>query len=172
MKPFRFDRTGALRRRGLSLTEVVVSTFLVGVLLVAAMRTVSGSVRASLANARSGCGLALAQELMSEIVTAQYVEPDEAPTFGPEASETGGNRGLFDDVDDYHNWDASPPQNVDGTVIPDRVGWRRTVAVEYLDPNDLTTTVGSDQGVKRITVTVIREGSAEVRLIAIRTDTQ
>ncbi len=123
-----------------------------------------------MSNADSGCGLALAQELMSEIIIAEYIEPDEASVFGPEASETGGNRSLFDDVDDYHNWDASPPQDTDGTVIPDRAGWRRTVTVEYLDASDLTMTVGGDQGVKRITVTVTRSGNTVAQLIGIRTD--
>ena len=76
------------RFRGFSLLEVVISTFLVGVLLIAALRTVGSSATASLSNADSRLGLALAQDLMSEIIGAEYAEPDEAPLFGPEASDT------------------------------------------------------------------------------------
>ena len=158
-------------RRAFSLVEVVIATIIMGVLLVAAMQTVGHSVRAERSNADGCIGFRLAQQLMSEVLTTKYVEPDETPTFGPEATEIGGTRSEFDDVDDYHTWSASPPQQQDGTEIPDRAEWRRTVTVEYVDANDLTTTVGSDQGVKRITVVVKRSDKTVAQLSGIRTDT-
>jgi prepilin-type N-terminal cleavage/methylation domain-containing protein len=158
-------------RQAFSLVEVLIATMIMGVLLVAAMQTVGSSVRAETSNADRCQGLWLAQELMSEILVAKYVEPDETPTFGPEALETGGTRSAFDDVDDYHGWNASPPENQDGTEVPDRANWRRTVTVEHVDPGDLTTAVGTDQGVKRITVTVKRNDKTVAQLVGIRTDT-
>lgn len=157
--------------RGFSLIEVVVATLIMGVLLVAAMQTVGNSVRAEMHTADRCQGFWLAQELMSEVLAARYVEPEETPEFGPEPLETGGTRSDFDDVDDYHNWTASPPENPDGSQIPDLADWQRTVVVEYVDANDLTTAVGIDQGVKRITVTVKRNGETVAELTGIRTDT-
>ncbi len=159
-------------RRGLSLLEVVISTFLVGVLLVAAMQTVAGSAKASLSSAARGIGLGLAQELMSEIMAARYAEPDETPVFGPEPSESTGSRSALDDVDDYHNWTASPPQERDGTEMPDRDGWQRSARVEYVSPSDLAATVADDHGVKRVTVTVSHRGETIAELVAVRTDTE
>ena len=158
-------------RRAFSLVEVVIATIIMGVLLVAAMQTVGHSVRAERSNADGCIGFRLAQQLMSEVLTAKYVEADETPAFGPEASETGGTRSAFDDVDDYHNWAASPPQLQDGTEIPDRDDWQRGVIVKYVNPNLLTQTIATDLGVKRITVTVTRNGNVVATLVAVRTDT-
>ena len=56
------------RRRGLSLVEVVVATTLVGVLLVAATKTLGQVVRGRTAASDTTRGLLLAQELMAEVV--------------------------------------------------------------------------------------------------------
>ena len=155
-------------RRGFSLAEVVVATLIVGIMLVAAMKTVGASVRGRIAMANRERGFLLAQQLMSEILQADYAEPDESAVFGPEASETGGTRAAFDDVDDYHNWTASPPQEKDGTPIPDRADWQRTVTLEWVNANLLTEVIGGDQGVKRITVTVSRNGQVMASLVTVR----
>jgi prepilin-type N-terminal cleavage/methylation domain-containing protein len=158
-------------RRAFSLIEVLVATAIMGGLLVAAMQTVGNSVRAERSTADSCHGLWLAQQLMAEVRAAKYGEPDETPAFGPEALETGGTRGAFDDVDDYDQWSASPPEDSDGTEIPDRVGWQRKVTVDYVNANDLSAVVGVDQGVKRITVVVQRKGNTVAEVTGIRSDT-
>jgi hypothetical protein len=150
--------------------EVVISTFLVGMLLVTALSTVAASIRAGISTADNTTAHWLAQGLLAEILTAAYSEPDAAPGFGPEVSETGGTRSAFDDVDDYHAWDASPPENRDGTPIPGRIGWRRRVTVEYVNPDNLPVPVGTDRGIKQITVTVERNGTTLAQLVGIRTD--
>ncbi len=155
-------------RRAFSLAEVVVATFIVGVMLVAALRTVGSAARGRVAMANHERGVLLAQQLMSEILQADYVEPDESPVFGPEAGETGGTRGAFDDVDDYHGWTASPPQAKDGTALPGRADWERSVTVERVNEDLLTQVVDVDKGVKRITVTVSRGGQAYATLVTVR----
>jgi prepilin-type N-terminal cleavage/methylation domain-containing protein len=159
------------RRGAFSLIEVLVATGIMGVLLVAAMQTVGHSVRAEQSNAETCHGLWLAEQLMAEVLAARYGEPDDAATFGLDASEITGTRSAFDDVDDYNNWTASPPQDRDGTEIPDRSRWQRTVVVEYVSPDDLSTTLLSDHGIKRITVTVRRSGTTVANATAYRTDT-
>lgn len=155
-------------RRAFSLAEVVVATLITGIMLVAALRTVGASVRGRIAMANRERAVLLAQQLMAEILQADYAEPDEPPVFGPEASETGGTRAAFDDADDYHNWTASPPQEKDGTPIPDRADWQRTVTVKWVNDSLLKQVVATDKGVKRITVTVSRGGQVVASLVTVR----
>jgi hypothetical protein len=79
--------------------------------------------------------------------------------LGPEAGEaTGGTRANFDDVDDYNGWSASPPVNKEGTPHANASEFMTSVTVDYVDPDDLTHAVGSEMGVKRIGVTVTKDG--------------
>ncbi len=153
-----------------SLLEAVVSTLLIGLLLVAAMRTAGSSARASLANAHYAAAVLLAESLMSEVLALPYADPDESPVFGPEGAEETGDRSALDDVDDFHGWSASPPQEPDGTPLAGYEGWRRTVSVEFVNPQDLLQTSAEDKGIKRITVTVEHDGRTLAQLVGIRTN--
>lgn len=169
-----YSRTARVRYRlktntAFSLAETVVSVALVGGLLVVALNTVGDTTLGRQKMGDRGRGQLLARDLMTEILRQVYEDPDDSPTFGPETSESTGSRAGFDDVDDYSGWSASPPQKKDGTQIPDRTEWQRSVAVEYVDANGLTTVVGSDEGVKRITVTVTRNDVVVSSLVGVRT---
>jgi hypothetical protein len=107
---------------------------------------------------------------MTEILQGHYEEPNDTVTFGPEPSETGGTRAAFDDVDDYHNWSATPPQDPDGTAISDLAGWQRSVTVAYANPNNPKATVGDDRGLKLITVTVTSSAGEQSTLTALRSN--
>lgn len=163
------EKQRARRRQGLSLLEVVISTFLVGMMVIGAMRCLGGSIRARMATANSVYARQLAQQLMTEIVNEDY-EDAASPTFGPEPGEAIGNRSLFDDVDDYHSWIHSPPRRRNGGPIPGSGGWQREVTVELVDPTDPGTDSGVDQGVKRITVVVRRNGADLCQLVSLRSD--
>lgn len=157
------------RGRALSMVETVISIAIVGVMMVAALNAVGASRLGQKKTGDRGKGALLAQQLMSEILRQHYVEPVDAPGFGRESSESGGDRAAYDDVDDYDAWTASPPQNKDGSVIPDLIGWQRSVEVDWVAPGDLQTPIGADQSVKRIIVTVSRDGVPVASLIAVRT---
>lgn len=159
-----------VRRKGaFSLAETAVSVFIVGVLVVAALNTVGAATVAQQAIGDRGKGELLAHDLMTEVLQQRYEEPDDTPTFGRESSESDGSREFYDDVDDYHAWNSSPPEYKDGTEIPDLSGWRRTVAVYWVDPSDLTNVIGADAGVKRINVTVTHNDKVMATIVAIRT---
>ena len=153
---------------GVTLIEAVLSIFIVSIMFVAVINTVGAMARSRQIQATQSSGPALGRQLMGEILQSQYVEPDEEAIFGPEASEAGNSRENFDDVDDYNNWSASPPQAKDGTDIPGLTGWQRSVTVQYAHPDNITDTVGSDQGLKRITVTVTDLRGAQTTLVALR----
>ena len=76
----------------------------------------------------------------------------------------------FDDVDDYDGWDSSPPESRDGASMANSTGWRRTVVVERVDPAAPMSTVASDKGLKRITVTVYQGATVASRLVALRSN--
>ena len=159
------------RRLGLSLIEVVVSTLLMGLILVAALRTVGASIQTGVDTADRGKAVMLAEHLLSEILQSDYIEPVETPLFGVETSEGGGTRELYDDVDDYDDWRASPPQFKDGTLLPDLNGWERKVLVYHLDPDSLQTSLADDddQGIKWIEVIIEYNGQELARLGTIQT---
>ncbi len=158
------------RRRGLSLVEVAVSAMLVGVMLVAAMRSVGAVFRTRLIAFQRQQGETLAHELMAEILQAYYEEPDQPPgSFGQDSGESGGgDRAAWDDVDDYNGWAASPPQSKDGTALPDADGWARFVNVDRVTSPNPETRSFSDTGLKRIEVEVASPSCETFTLKALR----
>jgi type II secretory pathway pseudopilin PulG len=166
----RTTRTSPTRREatGFTLIEAVMSILIVGLMLVAALNTVGASKVSRVRNAEQSLGPMLAQELMTEILNQNYMEPAGTLAFGLEG-EDPTVRTDWDDVDDYHGWSASPPQNRDGTVVSGTEGWGRSVAVSWADTADLNSTAGSPSGIKRIDVTVTRNGRTVTTLSSLRT---
>ena len=165
-----FQKRGCKRRRGFSLVEVAVSSLLVGLVLVGAMDCLGGVIRGHMNTSNAGRGPLLAGQLMTEILSQSYEEPVDPPTFGRESPESGVNRLVWDDVDDYDGWSATPPEYRNGNVIFNASGWQRDVTVELIDPTDPATVSGTDQGLKRITITVQHNGQVVTRLVALRSD--
>jgi len=156
------------RRRGLSLIEVSISTLLVGLVLVASMRSLGHVVRSRGTTSVNSRGLALAGQLITEILNTDYEDAGGSPEFGRESGEFGGDREDFDDVDDYDGWSASPPEDQDGNALPNSANWQREVTVQFVDPNNPATVSGSEQGLKRITVTVRLDGTIVAESTALR----
>ena len=141
-----------------TLVEVMMSVVVVAVMFVAALNTVGSTRLGEYKIAERNRGQLLAQALMAELLQRPYEDPSDPVVFGTETGEGTSNRTDFDDVDDYHNWSQSPPQRRDGTVLPDLNGWGRSAALVWVNPANLSQVVGTDQGLKRITVTVTHNG--------------
>jgi hypothetical protein len=148
-----------------------VSIAIVGLMLVAALNTLGASKIGTQKTGDRARAALLAQELMSEILQQYYEDPNvPAGSFGLRAAKVGdGSRALWEDVDDYDGWTASPPERKDGTVISGFVGWRRSVSVAWINPANLSQVNVSDTRVKRIIVTVTLDDAVTARLVAIRT---
>jgi hypothetical protein len=162
------SRTGP--RHGIALIEAVLSSVVIGLMFIAAMRLVTAA-RAGESDVEHRCLAAhLAAELMSEILSRPYADPDEVPLFGLEPGELGATRrSAFDDVDDYHGWIESPPQEPDGAARTYLVGWSRSAQVVLVNPAAPDEASLVDLGVKKITVTIARDGATLARLTALRT---
>jgi hypothetical protein len=151
--------------------EVAVSTVIAGMVLVMALRTVGSAAVGQFQNAQRSRAQLLAVELLTEISSQVYREPDDTPDFGPESGETtGGTRAAYDDVDDYFGWRASPPTDKAGAELSGLTGWERSVSVKWVDPDDLARAINSDEGVKRVTVSVSRDGVHLVSVATVVTD--
>jgi MSHA pilin protein MshD len=139
-------------RSGFSLIEVAISSILVGSILVAAMSTVGAVLRFRSSTSDSARAALLATDLLAEIQNQTYSDPNQTPVFGKESGET--TRSQFDDVDDYDGWTESPPKNRSGTNLTGFTGWARSVSVVRAQRNSPMQTAGSDEGLKRIRITV------------------
>lgn len=160
-------------RTGLSLVEVVVSTLLVGLVLAGAMQCLGGVLRGRTNAADAARAQHLAQQLMAEIVAQPYKDSSWLSYFGRELDElliSDGSRKRFDDVDDYVGWSSSPPEDQRGNDLPNLSGWRREATVAWVYPSDPATVSPTDRGVKRITVTVRRDGKTLATLVALRAE--
>lgn len=155
------------RRGGFTLVEAMFSMLIVSVMTVAVLNTLGSAATADRVHAAERRRPALAMELMAEVLATSYVDGSD-PVFGPETGEAGTSRADFDDVDDYHGWSSSPPEQRDGTAISGLTGWTRAVTVQYVSPTDVETTVGANQGLKRITVTVTDPQNRSTQVTAVR----
>ena len=164
---YRNNSSKARPRRALTLAEVIVSSLLVGFLIVAALNATGSVFRMRFAAAEIVDGNLLAEELAAEIMQASY-EDSTSPTFGLETGEGSSPRTDFDDVDDYDGWSTSPPQQKDGTPVPNATGWTRTVEVKRVTTSDPTVSIGNDKGLKRITVTVTAPSGRTYTYVTLR----
>jgi Tfp pilus assembly protein PilV len=156
--------------RAFTLIEAIGSVLIVAVMFVAVMATVGAARMSQYKMSGRSRGTVLVQDLMAEILQAAYEDPDTPGAFlGADVSETTSTRADFDDVDDYDGWYASPPQQQDGTVMPDLSGWSRQVGVVWINTSDTGTGVGAETGAKRISVTVKHNGMLMAHLVAVRT---
>ena len=153
--------------RAFSLVETVVASGIVGVMLVAALSTVGASGTGQFKLSRSERAHLLAVDMMSEILAQDYEDSMAPDSLGPEGDEIGVTRAKFDDVDDYLEWSASPPQTKDGTEFSELGAYRRTVTVEFVGWTNLDPAIGADQDIKRIIVTVRCDGAEMTSLVAI-----
>ncbi len=142
------------RHDGLTIVEVMVSSLLVGLVLVASLNTL-GNVSITRRNAVSlQVGPCLANHLMSEILQKAYADPETSnASIGLDASENSALRRTFDDIDDYDGWVQASPLRDDGTALGYAAGWKREVSVEHVDIETLATS-SSATGLKRIFVSV------------------
>lgn len=162
-----------IRRVGLSLAEVVVSTMLVGILMTAALTSVGSSARTTAVTAESGAAVLLARQMMDEIIVLPYEDPSQSPEFGLEFGESNSTstRTQLDDLDDYLNWNDSPPRLRDGTLQTNYSAWQRTVDVEKINDSDYSvrSDSSSDKGIRRITVRVTSPTGKITTLSCFRT---
>lgn len=163
----------ASRRRAVTLVEAVASLLVVAVMLTAAVATVGAARRAD-RNAQLALeGHLAADALLGEIISQPYEDATDL-TLGSGAGRTAaeaatGNRSLYNDVNDYDGWVASPPQRKDGTSISALSDWTEAVSINYLRPGEFDAGGSAALGVALVTVTLTSNHGARVERRAVRT---
>jgi MSHA pilin protein MshD len=156
----RFSLHRAKSRRGTSLIELTVATLLVGVLLCAVLTATGQALLAQRKSADRVAGQQLAETLLAEVLAKPYADPTGGLSIlGLDLLEVLLQEASYDDADDYHGHSETPPNAADGVAIPGYLGWSRSVAVIWVDAATLAP-VGTESGVKRVTVTVTAPGGA------------
>ncbi len=144
-------------RRGITMAETIVSTLLVGMVLVGTIQLVAPIVRSGSVMSDKLIATNLARELSEEIATKYFTSTltDDLEVLGPGPGET---RDTYDDIDDYHGINNSPPQLSDGRVMTHLGGWARVVKVSHVSLNDPNAESVTYTGLKRVTVSVTKDG--------------
>lgn len=148
------------------MAETIVSTLLVGMVLVGTIQVVGPTVRSGSVMADKLVASNLARELNEEISTKYFTSPllDDVDSMG---AAVGENRSTYDDIDDYHGVSNSPPQNSAGTPMAHLSGWSRVVKVVHVDLDDPSVESGSYTGLKRVTVTVSKDGVQLAQVVSL-----
>jgi hypothetical protein len=150
-----------------ALTAIAITAVAGGAVLV----SLAGNVNTSTQLVQAALAQGLAEQLMDEIAASRFpASSNSAPG--------GTGRTNFNDIDDYHNWSARPPQDRVGrqiglegytssggasTRLPEMrpntellSGMRRTVTVERVQPDAGSgwTVVSQHTNYRRVTVRV------------------
>jgi prepilin-type N-terminal cleavage/methylation domain-containing protein len=156
-------------RRGFGLTEVVASTAIVGVMIVAALNSAWMVARTQRLNADRLTGPGLARDLLAEIMSMPYEDPQNpGGANGVDSGESSGTRSTFDDVDDYNGWSSSNGVSRAGTARTGYTGWSHAVTVTWAERATGTAYLVSDTNLKRITVTVTSPTATVTQLVGLR----
>lgn len=158
-------------RRGVSLMEVTLSTLIVGLLMVAALKSFGQVTSRRNESSDEVRARHLCRQMLAEVLATAYEEPVDTPTFGLEPGETTAKRDNYDDVDDFNGWWVAPPSDELRIALPGFSGaWDRQVTVDLVTAADPSVVAGSDEGVKRIKVTVRKNGNIVAEMVALRSD--
>ncbi len=161
------------RRTGITLAEVVISTFIVSVLMLAALGSVGTAALSYRTSASQADGADVAGELLAEILAMAYADP-QAPTnaMGIDSGESSSAaRTTLDDVDDYSSFSESSLKNRAGTAISNYAGWSRSVTISRVSATDPTVVLSAgapDTGLKRICVVATGPSGRSLTVYALR----
>lgn len=153
------------RSRGFTLVEMIIAMVIIGVGLAGVLTAFDTTVRSSADPMIHKQMLAVAEEMMEEILLKPYVDPegDAAPVNAVAAcGAAGAVRNAFDDVSDYHDYQTTGICDIDGAAVVGLADYNVAVTVveNAAVATDLTgLPVGA---VRTVTVTVIRGGEAIV----------
>jgi type II secretory pathway pseudopilin PulG len=99
-----------VRRNGYSLVEAMVAVTITSIAGGALLASLGGAVRSSSDAVHAVVARGIAEQLMEEIAATRF--PASTNT-----TPAGATRANFDDIDDYHGWTKSPPEDRYGHVL-------------------------------------------------------
>jgi Tfp pilus assembly protein PilV len=157
-------RPGPHHRAAFTLVEALMAATILAMAIFGILVPFTVGAQNQQADARGTLAVNLAQELMEEILSKPFYDPQGASNPGPETGET--TRNLFDNIDDYNGY-SEPDGGIvdhDGNIVSDSIakGLTRQADCAYVY------VAGQDQATSatfiRVTVTVSYKGTALVSL--------
>lgn len=150
--------------------EVAVGTLLVGGVLASTINLIGPTVRSTVLAGDRHLAVALADELLDEIATRSFGEPDgDTGVLGTDSGENPTKRSDFDDVDDYHGYSGRPAERGGSPLVGFDATWAYTVEVKHIQVSSPQTTSMTLTGAKRITVRVTRSSTLLAERSIVRT---
>lgn len=153
-------------RMGLTLLEVLVSSFILSILSVSLIHGLTAlELESRMAKDRMAAAM-LAADLREEILSKPSVDPGANAVLGLESGEKSAGRIEFDDQDDYRDLVDRPASDIGGTPLAGLSGIWRSVHVERVSAEDPAGSAifASPTGLRRFTVTVYRHSTEIARL--------
>lgn len=157
------------RPRGFTLVEMIIAMVIIGVGLAGVLTAFDTTVRSSADPMIRKQMLAVAEEMMEEILLKPYAVTGTAPSNALAAcGDAGAVRKAFDDVSDYHGYQTTGVCDIDGDVVPGLADYNVSVTVVANAAVAVDLTGLPIGAVRTITVTVTRGGEA-LSLVGWRT---
>lgn len=154
------------RAAGFTLIEMIIAMVIVGVGLAGVLLAFSTTVKSSADPLIRKQQLAVAEEMMEEILLKPFAVAGVAPANGATTCGTAAAvRAAFDDVSDYNNYQTTGICDIDGQPVAGLSTFSVSVAV-----NGAATIAALGGGaVKKVTV-VVSGGGTSLNLVGWRTD--
>jgi len=150
--------------RAFTLAESLLAAAVLVTAISAVVLPFAAGARSEQVDARMTLAVCLAQEMMEEILSKPFNDPDGASLPGPETGES--KRSRFDNIDDYHGYYEGPGQIADSmrkvVTTPSAEGLSRSVTAQYVYVSGQDVTDPPD--FIRVTVTIRHRGVELVKL--------
>ncbi|MFP4215339.1 MAG: hypothetical protein ACLFVH_05375 [Phycisphaerae bacterium] len=164
-------RNAFSKKGGFTIAEGLIASGILAVTVAAIITPFSTASRCEHEDARITVGSFLAKEMMEEVLSKPFEDPDgDDDVVGPGGGESG--RGDFDNIDDYHGWtessEGSGIRDIQGNACTDaRVSdFVRSVTAEYIRLDEQTVFFDEPTFI-RVTVTITHGGSDLVTLVRL-----
>ncbi|QDU53804.1 hypothetical protein Pan110_61980 [Gimesia panareensis] len=105
------NRLQRSRRTGITLVESLVSVTITAIAGTALFSAIGASLGASYSALNTNFGAGLADQMLDEMTAVRF------PTSSDSRPTGTGIRSQFNDLDDYHNWSSTPPENKAGFAL-------------------------------------------------------
>ena len=132
----RLSATRAGKRRGFTLAEVALTTVIVGTGILAVVELMAVCTQQNREASDSTTAMYLANNVQEAIAHLPFSDPSGSATFGLE--EAGQPSAVWDDVDDFNGFVASPPIDAALNPITALANFRQEVTVQRVDPQRMT----------------------------------
>jgi len=170
-KSFQPATPQADKQAGITLIEVMVSLVLISTILLVSL-TASANLRLNDRERQQVQDAAtLAYHFLDEASALPFRDPTADSTgdgFGLENDESPADRTTFDDVDDYHQYTASPPTHRSGATIESYEDWTIRLDVYPAQPTAEGIVTSADTGSPlRLLVVRCRDSDHQVTRMGI-----